>query len=595
MFRDEHEKVASVALQVLNVLLQYNQHHFHLQLQQQQHKQYLQQQQQLIQQQLAQSSELELSRRLSQSSLTSPLLSEQPPAPSDSAQQLSDSGAHSPQHLHAQQLLAHSMQLQRAQQQLLQAQQPQQSEQTQNVILAMLADMRRNKDFQLIVDAFMRLMQNPIVATAARLPYSVKQLEWHHHILMLFWHFLDINKKFLSFVIASDKCPQMLVPMMCFMIDNRKDASSLGVIQLCTFILLLLSGERDFAVSLNKPIVGARLPTDLPRPATPYTHFDLLAIVAYRVILEGSTSTASNAQHLAPVRECLLTALANASPFVKGIGMYAATSLVKLFEKLSDPHVLFSSENVCRLVHLLLEIFNNIIQYQFEGNPCLIYAILRSQNEFSKLAHLKIVQPPPQLPPSMPPTQTAEQPQTPQPQPPPQPSPTQTPQDPQNMQAPQAPQNPQTPETSQNQTPQTPQTQAPQTPQMSHGLPQQASQQPQEYMLPQFVPTADWLDAWKRTLPLDIILKMITMVSPKIQAVCTGNSVDEQQVLNKLQNTTLVGLLPAPHPILIRKYQSNDATQTWLLSYMWGSIFLQQSHPPLFFGTRVKLFVLHTT
>jgi hypothetical protein len=105
-----------------------------------------------------------------------------------------DLGTHSPQHLHAQQLLAHSLQLQRAQQQLLQAQQPQQSEQQQNLVLSALADMRRNKDFQLIVDAFMRLMANPIAATAARLPYSVKQLEWHHHILMLFWHLLDSNK-----------------------------------------------------------------------------------------------------------------------------------------------------------------------------------------------------------------------------------------------------------------------------------------------------------------------------------------------------------------------------------------------------------------
>ena len=143
--------------------------------------------------------------------------------------------------------------------------------------------------------------------------------------------------------------------------------ASLGVTQLCTFILLLLSGERDFAVSLNKPIVGARLPTDLPRSSVPFTHFDLLAVVACRVILDGTASNASSAQHLAPVRECLLTALANASPFVKGIGMHAAMSLVKLFERLSDPKVLFSSENVCRLVHLVLEIFNNVVQYQFEG------------------------------------------------------------------------------------------------------------------------------------------------------------------------------------------------------------------------------------
>jgi hypothetical protein len=103
MFRDDHEGVASVALQVLNVLLQYNQHYFHLFAQQQQQKQFLQQQQQLIQQQLqAQQNDLQLSRQLSQSSLSSQQPQEngspaQAPADQPNAnlrQQLTDSGQH---------------------------------------------------------------------------------------------------------------------------------------------------------------------------------------------------------------------------------------------------------------------------------------------------------------------------------------------------------------------------------------------------------------------------------------------------------------------------------------------------------------------
>jgi High-temperature-induced dauer-formation protein len=211
MFRDDHEGVASVALQVLNVLLQYNQHHFHNQAQQQFQRQlFLQQQQQLQyqlqqqqQQQLAQHSPLQQSRSFQQlHSQVSPFpepnghTDAQPPTQDLETQraQLRDSGTLTPQHVHAQQLLAHSLQLQRAQQQLLAAQQPQHSEQTQNLVLNMLADLRRNKDFQLVIDSFIRLMANPIAATAARLPYSVKQLEWHHHILMLFWHLIEDNK-----------------------------------------------------------------------------------------------------------------------------------------------------------------------------------------------------------------------------------------------------------------------------------------------------------------------------------------------------------------------------------------------------------------
>merc|ERR1711907_129894 len=67
-----------------------------------------------------------------------------------------------------------------------------------------------------------------------------------------------------------------------------------------------------------------------------------------------------------------------------------------------------------------------------------------------------------------------------------------------------------------------------------------------------FIPTNEWLDSWKRYLPLDNILRIITTLSPQIQSLCTGNTTDEVNILEFLQRSTLVGLLPVPHPILIR-------------------------------------------
>ncbi|CAI7935569.1 Hypothetical predicted protein, partial [Podarcis lilfordi] len=40
------------------------------------------------------------------------------------------------------------------------------------------------------------------------------------------------------------------------------------------------------------------------------------------------------------------------------------------------------------LVFFLLEVFNNIIQYQFDGNSNLVYAIIRKRNVFHQLANL---------------------------------------------------------------------------------------------------------------------------------------------------------------------------------------------------------------
>lgn len=52
---------------------------------------------------------------------------------------------------------------------------------------------------------------------------------------------------------------------------------------------------------------------------------------------------------------------------------------------------------------------------------------------------------------------------------------------------------------------------------------------------------------------------------------------DESEILNFLQHGTLVGLLPVPHPILIRKYQANVGTAAWFRTYMWGVIYLRYS------------------
>lgn len=47
------------------------------------------------------------------------------------------------------------------------------------------------------------------------------------------------------------------------MLEGRKDPSKVGLMYLCTFTLLKLSGERNFGVSLNKPY-QLRLPVDVP-------------------------------------------------------------------------------------------------------------------------------------------------------------------------------------------------------------------------------------------------------------------------------------------------------------------------------------------
>lgn len=88
------------------------------------------------------------------------------------------------------------------------------------------------------------------------------------------------------------------------------------------------------------------------------------------------------------------------SPYLKSLSMTTANKLVHLVEAFSTPWFLFSSQNNHHLVFFLLEVFNNIIQYQFDGrsgpvgrasppgNASLVYTIIRKRQVFYQLANL---------------------------------------------------------------------------------------------------------------------------------------------------------------------------------------------------------------
>lgn len=144
------------------------------------------------------------------------------------------------------------------------------------------------------------------------------------------------------------------------------------------FILLLLSGERNFGVRLNKPYT-ATVPMDIP--VFSGSHADLLVTVFHKIIATGH-------QRLQPLFDCLLTILVNVSPYLKTLSMVASIKLLHLLEAFSTPWFLYSAPANHHLVFFLLEIFNNIIQYQFDGNSNLVYTIIRKRHVFHALANL---------------------------------------------------------------------------------------------------------------------------------------------------------------------------------------------------------------
>ena len=51
-------------------------------------------------------------------------------------------------------------------------------------------------------------------------------------------------------------------------------------------------------------------------------------------------------------------------------------------------------------------------------------------------------------------------------------------------------------------------------------------------------------------------------------------SIDEDVLISRLQKFSLKGLLPTMPKILVTTYKGNDSIDTWLISYLWGLIFV---------------------
>ncbi|CAF0859628.1 unnamed protein product, partial [Brachionus calyciflorus] len=189
-----------------------------------------------------------------------------------------------------------------------------------NLFISYISRIHRDEDFNFMLKGFCRLLNNPMIQTF--LPGSCKKISFYQELLILFWKFCDLNKKFMYFVLKSSEILEILVPVLYFLVDARADTSKIGLIHIGVFILLLLSGERNFGVRLNKPYVS-RVPMDIP--VFSGTHADLLIIAFHKLI------TSTN-QRLQPLYDCLLTIIVNISPYIKSLCMVSSTKLIHLLE-----------------------------------------------------------------------------------------------------------------------------------------------------------------------------------------------------------------------------------------------------------------------
>ncbi|CAH8613634.1 unnamed protein product [Schistosoma bovis] len=617
-----------------------------------------------------------------------------------------------------------------------------------NLFVNYMSRIHRDEDFAFILSGITRLLNNPLVQTY--LPGSSKKVQMHQELLVFFWRICECNKKFMYYVLKSSQVLDLIVPILYHLNNSRNDQSRIGLIHVGVFILLLLSGERNFGVRLNKPYRHRSL---LDVPVFTGTHADLLIIVSHRLITSGHN-------RLNPLFDCLLTIIANVSPYLKSLSMVSSNKILHLLDAFSQPWFLYSNPSNHQLVFLLLEVFNNIIQYQFDGNSNLVYTLIRKRQIFYRLANLPTDQPTihsivnkqmksqssghitmestTTVPSStssrtssssggikkspvdtsvckpLPISEVAKS------------SSTSTclsvessvyhnddndnvgngnvdnssivesmdqvssrlnelsvgkPGD--SIQASLADVPPlhkmtgkrlgnatqlderfsnyhseiennlishsspsqripvdsnnnnesdkdstihnvqecpinrsgisESSLTSTNQTKETQNSSLTSDTQSFHSIGTITCKQSRtsgrsnsshsvndsndklqklnERNSSNWEPTSEWVHSWKLKMPFQTIMRLLQVLVPQVEKICIDKGLtDETEIVRFLQNGTLVGLLPVPHPILIRKYQSNTGTTIWFRNYLWGIIYLRNVTPPIWYETNVRLF-----
>jgi len=510
-----------------------------------------------------------------------------------------------------------------------------------NLFIVYMSRIHRKEDFDFIIDGFSRLLNSCFDQGSLMSPS--KRINFNQELLVLFWRVCNLNKKFMSHLLKTGDVLNIVVPILYNLDQNFLDQTKSAQIHLGVFNLLMLSGERNFGVWLNKPCETNIL---FDSPTFSGSHADLTIVIFHRLILHG--------QNLNQLFDFLLTIIVNISPYLKALSMMASKCLMQLFEIFSSAYVVFTEPNYHHLVTFLLETMNNIIQYQYDGNANLVYVILTKKEAFSKLANLptshsgiqkvlrklitkrdlikslevanpscksndtnplSIVKPIHEIPAAssfseMRATvssnganklESSKK----------KVSLVKTP-DIHRVTLPThlydsingAPKFESAPESLEGGAITTDyqlnhQDNGDYCDKSHHGSKHTA---PDDFELEEVMVkdqtqatsydlsletnlsltgwkiNPEWVKRWKQTLPLPTILRMISVLSPQLEPFnLYSDQVNELEAIKFIQDSTLVGLLPVPHSILIRKYRPNSETTLWFRTCTWGVIYVRSS------------------
>ncbi|KAF9293316.1 hypothetical protein BGZ74_011770 [Mortierella antarctica] len=86
-----------------------------------------------------------------------------------------------------------------------------------------LSRLHREQDFQFLIDGIYRILSNPMTASSTYLPGSTKHVKYHHETLILCWKTLELNKRFRTYLLETNRVLDILVILLYFCMEYKQD------------------------------------------------------------------------------------------------------------------------------------------------------------------------------------------------------------------------------------------------------------------------------------------------------------------------------------------------------------------------------------
>ncbi|KIM48882.1 hypothetical protein M413DRAFT_89117 [Hebeloma cylindrosporum] len=487
-----------------------------------------------------------------------------------------------------------------------------------NTFRYFIMKLHRTQDFEYLFEGIISIIEQQIATFKNLLPGARKSLPYITETIILFWKLIELNKKFCTFVLESEKSMDFIAYLLFYCVEIKDRPQQHGVCRAVSYIVQALSAEPAFGLRLSNPI-KVQLPTKWG-PVDTAADFIIHAVYAIVATTAGS---------LTSLYPSLIIALSNAAPYFKHIGVSASARLIQLFTSFSNPLFLLADEGHPRLLFFMLEVFGSVIYHHLGENPNLAYGILQSRKIFEDLGTFtlarglrevkrvqlakeakKISNPKGKTPvvdgvemvdagaekarllenegAGNRGSQEREQ------------------------------DSGASPRDSQADEPVTRSFMSPTSETLYASPDSPISEKARGKMRERrslsvetlnsldrvplnigrngFVPTQEWVTSWQQGLPLDTVMIFISVVIQRVEDMQRHSTVPSAEVIKFLSGVSLDGVIPSNPPTSARRFMWSDASLVWLTSLIWGEIYVRGMTPlGIWNATNVRLFfVKHT-